>query len=151
MVPLLTLYGDGRAVAADGERWVEGRVGELAVQEFLDDVRSVGLLYDDLVLRIGDGEGLPSITIRLDVDGRRFDHQLDLVRIERPAALRAFLQRAATTNLFELTAVFEPAVWVNCTDDTCRAGDAPDGDFSRPVLATETADELIATAATGEP
>ncbi len=151
-IPLLTVYGDGRAVAAVADGWLEGRVTDLELQEFLDDAHSVGLLDDDLVLRGVDADGRADIEVEFAVDGRRLLHQFDLARIERPIALRAFLVRAATDNVFGLTAAYEPPLWINCTDEECATADAAGGEFSRPVLLPyEDLDTLAAEAGIESP
>jgi hypothetical protein len=97
-MPLLTIYGSGRTIAAVDDQWRTGSITDLDLQDFFDDARSIGLLDDDLVLRGRIESEQPNIAVFFDVDGRRLNHELDLVRIERPASMRAFLQRAATSN-----------------------------------------------------
>jgi hypothetical protein len=150
-MPLLTIYGSGRTIAAVDDQWRTGSITDLDLQDFFDDARSIGLLDDDLVLRGRIESEQPNIAVFFDVDGRRLNHELDLVRIERPASMRAFLQRAATSNLFELTDGYEPATWINCVGGVCTVADEPGDDFARPVLPHDDVGTLAAAAGIGQP
>ncbi len=150
-LPLLTIYGDGRVVNAFENDWLVGAVSDVALQGFFADADSIGLLDGDLVLRGRDDRGQPNIGVYLEVDGRTLNHELDLVRIERPVNLRAFLQRSATTNEFGLTDVYEPTAWINCTGDVCAVGDERGADFARPLLPHEDVDTLADEAGAARP
>jgi hypothetical protein len=156
-VPLLTVYGDGAVVAATSEGWRLGRISDLAVQDLLDDAKSVGLLDEPLNLRGPDvsppssGGGTstepsdsPDITIRFDVDGRTLRHELDLARIERPPGIRVFLNAATVENRFDLTTPFDPATWISCTAEQCEIVSAQQDPTSRPVLPHEDPADLLA-------
>lgn len=145
-LPVLTVYGNGRVVNAVDDEWRQGRTTDLAIQEVFDEADSIGLLDDDLVLRGQVDEGQPNIAVFLAVDGRQLNHELDLVRIERPVSIRRFLLRTATSNAFDLTEVYEPEAWINCDGDACTLGDEPADGFARPVLPNENFDSLMAAA-----
>ncbi len=155
-VPLLTVYGDGAVVAATSDGWRLGRISDLAVQELLDDAKSVGLLDQPLILRgpqppppstgadTGSGPSdSPDITIRFDVDGRTLQHELDLSRIERPPGIRIFVNAATVENRFDLTIPFDPEVWISCTAEQCEIVATQQDPTSRPVLPHEDAADLL--------
>ncbi len=143
-VPLMTVYGDGTAIAATNEGWRTGRIADLDIQDLLDDAESVGLLDDTLVLRGPDPTRVgPDITMRFDVDGRMLVHQLDLSRIERPPGIRVFVNDATVGNRFDLTDIFEPTAWIACSDDGCEIVAAPRDAASRPVLPDEDPADLL--------
>lgn len=155
-VPLLTVYGDGAVVAATDAGWRIGRVSDLAVQDLLDDAKSVGLLDEALNLRGPEtpptgsaGASIepsdsPDITIRFEVDGRMLQHELDLSRIERPPGIRVFLNAATVENRFDLTARFDPSAWISCTSAQCEIVASQKDPTSRPVLPHEDAADLLA-------
>ncbi len=157
-VPLLTVYGDGAVVAATNDGWRIGRISDLAVQDLLDDAKSVGLLDEPLIpswtRTAPTGRALPStsiepgdspdITIRFAVDGRTLLHELDLSRIERPPGIRVFLNAATVENRFDLTAPFDPTAWISCTAEQCEIVAAQQDPTSRPVLPHEDAADLLA-------
>jgi hypothetical protein len=154
-VPLLTVYGDGAVIAATNEGWRMGRVSDLAVQDLLDDAKSVGLLDEPLDLRGPDppapvsaasteSSDSPDITIRFDVDGRTLLHELDLSRIERPPGIRVFLNAATVQNRFDLTARFDPSAWISCSAERCDIVASQQDPTSRPVLPHEDAADLLA-------
>jgi hypothetical protein len=159
-VPLLTVYGDGDVVAGTKDGWRVGTASDLEVQGLLDDADSVGLLDEALVLRGPEGATAavsgdtsasvvpppppgPDFTIRFDVDGRVLEHELDLVRIERPPAIWAFLNTATTANRFGLTERFEPGAWIACSSDGCEVVPAALDASSRPVLPHEDPSSLV--------
>jgi len=145
-LPVLTVYGNGRVVNAVGDEWRQGRTTDLVLQDVFDEADSIGLLDDDLVLRGQIDEGQPNIAVFLDVDGRQLNHELDLVRIERQVTIRAFLQRTATANTFDLTEVYDPEAWINCDGDVCALGDEPGDVIARPVMPNENLATLMAAA-----
>ena len=159
-VPLLTVYGDGDVVAGTTDGWRAGTATDLQIQGLLDDAESVGLLDDALVLRRPEGAGAtasggasasvlappptgPDFTIRFDVDGRVLEHQLDLARIERPPAIREFLNTATTANRFGLTERFEPDAWIACSSDGCEIVPTALDASTRPVLPHEDPVSLL--------
>lgn len=150
-VPLLTVYGDGRVITAVDGMWLDGIVFDFELQEFFEEVRSVGLLRNELVLRGPEDDETPDIRVDLAVDGRELTHELDLFRIERPTQPRAFLQRAATDNYFELTEPYSPDDgWLVCTDEsTCSIETDQVGAEDRPVLPHEDVAALASEAGAG--
>jgi hypothetical protein len=137
-VPLLTVYGDGTVVAGTADGWRTGRLDDLQIQAFLDDTEAVGLLDRPLVLRGPDPAPTPDITVDLAVNGRVLRHELDLVRIERPPAIRAFLNTTTVENRFDLVEPFDPGRWVTCTvDGLCTLSATQQDAASRPVLRGE--------------
>ena len=150
-VPLLTIYGDGRVVAGTTGGWFEGRLADGDIQLFLDEAESVGLLGDPLTLRGPDSGAEPDLTVLFDVDGTPRFHEFDLSRIERPVALRAFLQDASVYNRFGLADPFDPGAWLSCGDGGCTVLDAPASPADRPVLPHEDADSLVESALVGSP
>ena len=146
--PLLTIYGDGRVVAGTTAGWFEGRIADGDIQLFLDEAESVGLLDDPLTLRGPDSDAEPDLTALFDVDGERRFHEFDLSRIERPVALRAFLQDASVYNRFALSDPFDPGAWLSCDTDAggvdgCEVLEAPSSPADRPVLPHEIVDDLL--------
>lgn len=148
MWPLLTVYGDLRTIALDGDDWNEGRITDFQLQTFLDQADTAGLLRSSEVLRnpASDAEH-PDITVLLRTDGRQIRHEYDLARIEWPAEPRAFLQQAAAENVFDLASRFSPAAWISCPigDSTagCSVTDHRQDVEDRPVLPHEDPEELI--------
>jgi hypothetical protein len=146
--PLLTVYGDLRAIALDGDDWSHGQITDFQLQTFLDGADAAGLLRSSEVLRnpASDAEH-PDITVLLRTDGRRIRHEYDLARIEWPAEPRAFLQRAVSENVFDLTSRFSPDAWISCpvgtsAADGCSLSDHQEDVEDRPVLPHEDPDEL---------
>lgn len=142
-VPLLTLYGDGLVIAGTTGGWFSGRLADGDIQLFLDDAESVGLLDESLSLRGPDTGAEPDLTVEFDVDGMPREHEFDLSRIERPVALRAFLQDASVYNRFELTEPFDPGAWLSCNDDGCTVAETPSSAADRPVLPHEEVESLL--------
>ncbi len=149
-VPLLTIYGDGRVIGVFEDQWLEGTINDVTIQEFFDEADALGFLDEPLVLRGRQPDGHPDLEVELAVDGRRLRHEFDFVRIERPAAPLALLQRVAVQNPFQLAAAYEPQAWVSCTDDGCRI--VRDGSVleDRPVLPHEQPERLLADATGSE-
>lgn len=127
-VPLLTVYGDGLVITGTSAGWFEGRIANGDIQLFLDEAESVGLLDDELSLRGPDTGADPNLTVLFDVDGTRRLHEFDLSRIERPVALRAFLQNSSVYNRFALSDPFDPGAWLHCSDVT--PDDTDDADIT---------------------
>lgn len=150
-VPLLTVYGSGRVIAGTDEGWRTGEVSEFAIQRLLDDAESVGLLDEPLVQRRADvltsveadGSEDPDIAVRLAVDGRVLLHELDLLRIERPPGIRAFVSEVTVENRFGLTDIFEPEAWIVCSTNECDVVETATDSSSRPVLPHERASALL--------
>ena len=142
-VPLFTLYGDRRVVAGTTAGWFEGQVADGDVQLLLGEAESVGLLDSELSLRGPDPDVDPDLTVVLDVDGTRLQHEFDLSQIERPVALRAFLQDASVYNRFGLTDPFDPGQWLVCDAEGCEIATAPSSSADRPVLPGEDVGELV--------
>lgn len=144
--PLLTVYGDRRAVGLVGEEWRTGTVSEFGLQSFLERVEAVGLLDEPLELRNPAQElPRPDITVHLRVDGTELQHRLDLARIERPTEPRAFLQEAALRNVFDLTEPYAPGAWLTCTTGGCQVVDEQRTVDDRPVLPHEDRADLRAS------
>lgn len=143
-VPLLTVYGDGLVIAGTTAGWFQGSIADGDIQLFLDEAESVGLLDDELTLRGPDAGADPDLTVLLDVDGTRRVHEFDLSRIERPVALRAFLQDASVYNRFALSDPVDAGAWVAC-DDTggCEVAPTPSSPSDRPVLPHEDVGDLL--------
>jgi hypothetical protein len=148
-VPLLTIYGGLTVVASTEDGWRTGTITDFALQQFLNDADSVGLLDGPLSLRGPDRRAAPQITVDFDVDGASIAHEFDLSEIERPPALRRFLQEAASSNPFGLTDPYDPGTWITCapadgsvsTPDAsrpqCSVVDAARTERDRPLLPHE--------------
>jgi len=143
-VPLLTVYGDRRVIAGTTSGWFEGEIADGDVQLLLGEAESVGLLDGELSLRGPDTGPDPDLTVVLDVDGARLQHELDLSQIERPVALRAFLQDSSVYNRFGLTEPYDPGQWLVCDAAGCEVAASPTSPADRPVLPGEDIDELVA-------
>jgi hypothetical protein len=140
-VPLLTVYGDRTAVSATDDGWRVGTVTDVELQQFLAEADAVGLLDELLSLRDERTDDPPPlITVDVAVDGATTRHEFDLGPIERTAALRAFLQRAATSNPFALTEPLTIAEWISCSPlvadgpPDCQVSTEPLTPDDRPVL-----------------
>ncbi len=140
-IPLLTVYGGLTVVASTEASWRTGTITDFDVQEFLADAASVGLLDEPLSLRGPDRQAAAQITMRLDVDGTALTHEFDLSAIERPPALRRFLQQAASSNPFGLNEPYDPGSWITCepasSSPGCSVVDDQLTERDRPVLPHE--------------
>ncbi len=150
-VPMLTIYGDGRVIGVFEDEWLEGSLSDVTIQQFFDEAETLGFLGESLSLRGPEPDDRPDIAIELAVDGQQLRHELDLVRIEWPAAPRAFLQRVAVQNPVGLAVPFEPSAWVSCSSTTCELTDERGELDDRPVLPHEEPEQLLADAAGTEP
>jgi hypothetical protein len=150
-VPLLTVYGGLTAVASTDDGWRSGTITDFTLQEFLADAASVGLLDGSLSLRGPDPSAAPQIVVRFDVDGTPLIHELDLSAIERPPALRRFLQDATSSNRFDLTDRYDPGTWITCEPTVgpdapspfCSVVDEQSTDRDRPILPHESDPTLL--------
>ncbi len=141
-LPVLTIYGDGRAISVAEDEWVQGTLNEIELQDFFTEAASVGLLDESLELRGPQPDPVPDIAVTFTLDGLDLLHQLDLSAIEWPADIRTFLTQSSAAIILELNEPFEPSAWVSCAGDPCTVEVDRTATEDRPVLPHEDAEEV---------
>lgn len=149
-VPLLTVYGDLEAVALTADGWRTGTITDFMLEQLLDEAASLGLLDQPIELRGPDSEAPPYITVAFTADAVDIVHEFDLARIERPPALRIFLNEWTSSNRFGLDIAFDPPEWITCdaassdiAGESCRVVDEQIAESDRPLLPHESDASLL--------